>query len=66
MYICMYRTSTDSPPPLKKVNILWLKYATASPLTGTSRREQRVQAGLGLVVQGQAELGLGGQGLLGR
>jgi len=27
---------------------------------------QRVQAGLGLGLQGQAELGLGGQGMLGR
>jgi len=40
----------------------------SSPLTGTSRRVQRVQAGLGLGVQGQgqAELGLGGQKVLGR
>jgi len=38
--------------------------STTHPLAGTSRRMQRVQAGLG--VQGQAELGLGlgGQGVV--
>jgi len=36
------------------------------PLAGTSRRVQQVQAGLGLVVQGQEELGLKDQGMLGR
>jgi len=64
----------DSPPPLKKINILWSKFVTAPPknnisvlhcnrppLAGTSRRVQWVQTGLGLGVQGQAELGLGGQ-----
>jgi hypothetical protein len=31
------------------------------PLAGTSQRVQRLQAGLGLVVHWQAELGLGGR-----
>jgi len=41
-------------------------YCNRPLLAGTSQRVQRVQAGLGLGVQGQVELGPGGQGMLGR
>jgi hypothetical protein len=54
-----------STPPQK----LFIQFCTATaipPLAETSRRVQRVQAGLGLVVQGQAELGLGGLGNAGK
>ena len=49
-----------------KINILQFCTASAHPLAGTSRRVQRVQTGLGLGVQGQAELRLGVQGVQGR
>ena len=55
----------ESTAALEK-NQFTVLYCNRTSLAGTSRRVQRVQAGLGLGVQGQAELGLGGQGVQGR
>ena len=59
----------ESTAALEK-NQFTVLYCDRTSLAGTSRRVQRVQAGLGLGLggqgQGQADLGLGVQGVLGK